>query len=122
MVSLYNGSSRVCLGALDCVAVAEGVEDLEDGVLGHFEDLLHLDALQGNDPSWSLFIPVLEIVKAPIVENKPSSLPSSPLPALLLQPALVFGREECVHEIVVRFVRKLESFRLDASVDRLEHI
>ena len=58
MVSLYNGSSRVCFGALDGVAVAEGVEDLEDGVLGHLEDLLHLDALQGNDPSWSLFIPV----------------------------------------------------------------
>ena len=58
MVSLDNGSSRVCLGALDRVAVAEGVEDLEDGVLGHFEDLLHLDALQGNDPSWSLFIPI----------------------------------------------------------------
>ena len=34
----------------------------------------------------------------------------------------MFGREECVHEIVVRFVRKLKSFRLDASVDRLEHI
>ena len=45
MVSLYNGSSRVCLGALDRVAVAEGVEDLEDGVLGHFENLLHLDTL-----------------------------------------------------------------------------
>ena len=58
MVSLYNGSSRVCLGALDGVAVAEGIEDLEDGVLGHLEDLLHLDTLQGNDPSWPLFIPI----------------------------------------------------------------
>ena len=45
MVSLDNGSSRVCLGALDGVAVAEGVEDLEDEVLSHFENLLHLDTL-----------------------------------------------------------------------------
>ena len=45
MVSLHNCSSRVCLGALDGVAVAKGVEDFEDGVLGHLEDLLHLDTL-----------------------------------------------------------------------------
>ena len=58
MVSLHNCSSRVCLGALDGVAVAKGVEDLEDGVLGHLEDLLPLDTLQGNDPTWPLFIPI----------------------------------------------------------------
>ena len=72
MVSLDNGSSRVCLGALDRVAVAEGVEDLEDEVLSHFENLLHLDALQGNDPSWSLLIPVDRNQKK-ITSDKPQN-------------------------------------------------
>ena len=46
MGSLHDGSSRVCLGALDGVAVADGVEDLKDTVFGQFVDLLHLHPLQ----------------------------------------------------------------------------
>ena len=88
MVSLYNGSSRVCLGALDRVAVAEGVEDLEDGVLGHLENLLHLDALQGNDPSWSLFIPV--------DRNKKNTKSRVTSPKILKTLADIIKRQKCM--------------------------
>ena len=84
---------------------------------------------------------VKEIVEASIVENKPTSLPGSPLPATLIckvetlsklnlnpsknlffQPPLMLGGEESVHEIIIGFVRKLERFSLDASVDCFQHI
>ena len=58
MGSLHDCPSRVCLGALDGVAVADGVEDLKDTVFGQFVDLLHLHPLQWNDPSGSFLIPI----------------------------------------------------------------
>ena len=62
MGSLHDCSSRVCLGALDGVAVADGVEDLKDTVFGQFVDLLHLHPLQWNDPSGSFLIPITKYV------------------------------------------------------------
>ena len=99
LVALHDGPSRVRLGTLDGVAAADCIEDLEDTVFCQLEDLLHIHPFQRNNPSGSLLIPVpkenvlvaskekdapvLEVVEAPIVENKPTPLPDSPLPTLI---------------------------------------
>ena len=57
MVPLHDSPSRVRLGALDGVAAADCIEDLEDRILCQLEDLLHIHSFQRNNSSGSLLIP-----------------------------------------------------------------
>ena len=58
MVPLHDRPSRVRLGALDGVAAADCIEDLEDRILCQLEDLLHIHSFQRNNSSWSRIIPI----------------------------------------------------------------